>query len=388
VIDFSPTDEQLLVRETVRAFVDRELRPHDDEVEKLGHVPPELADAIRRKAIDAGLYAMNMPVELGGGGLDYVTQVYAEEELAKAGAGLGVLVNRPAPILLACAGDQVEEYLLPTIRGDRGECFALTEPGAGSDARAIQTRAVRDGDDWVVNGTKQFISHVDHADFIILIAVTGTDETPRGPRSRITALLVDKDAPGVDVSPIGCVSTRGYNPHVLTFSDVRVPDKNVLGTEGHGFDFANEWLYSGRVMLAAMCVGRASLILELAGDWAATRSAFGRPIGEFQGTGFKLADMATEIRAAELMTLHAAWKLDAGTLTAEDASMVNLFASEMVGRVADHGVQIFGGMGLSTEFPMERLWRDARVERIWEGTSEIHRHVVARGVLKARGRLR
>ncbi len=378
---FAPTDEQLGIVELVRAFTERELRPHDDEVERLGVVPPELAAEVRGKAIAAGLYAWNMPAELGGGGLDHLTQALAEMELSRAGP-VSLSVHRPAPILLGCEGPQRDEYLLPTIRGERFECFALTEPEAGSDARAIRTRAVRDGDDWIINGTKQFISDADHADFILLIAVTGTDETPRGPRGRITCFLIDKDSPGIGVSRIGCVSTRGYNPHVLTFADVRVPDRNILGSEGHGFDFALEWLFSGRVMLAAMCVGRARLVLELAADWARTRKAFGKTIGSFQGTSFKLADMQVELRAAELLTLQAAWKLDQGTLTAEDASIANLYASEMIGRAADNGVQIFGGMGLATEFIMERLWRDARVERIWEGTSEIHRDLIARGVLR------
>lgn len=381
MFSFSASDEQLAVVELVREFTERELRPHDDEVERLGVVSPELAAAVRDKAIAAGLYAWNMPAELDGGGLDHVTQALAEMELSRAGP-VSISVHRPAPVLLACEGQQREEYLLPTIRGARRECFALTEPEAGSDARGIRTRAVRDGDDWVISGTKQFISDVDHADFILLIAVTGTNETPRGPRPRITCFLVDKDNPGIDVSRVETVSMRGYNAHVLTFNDVRVPDRNILGSEGHGFDFAKEWLFSGRVMLAAMCVGRARLILELAADWARTRQAFGRPIGEFQGTGFKLADMRVELRATELLTLESAWKLDEGTLTAEDASITNLYASEMVGRAADNGVQIFGGMGLATEFIMQRLWRDARVERIWEGTSEIHRDLIARSVMR------
>ncbi len=381
MFSFAASDEQLAVAEVVRVFTDRELRPHDDEVERLGVVPAELAHAVRDKAIEAGLYAWNMPAELGGGGLDHVTQALAEMELSRSGP-VSISVHRPAPILLACQGEQRDEYLLPTIRGERRECFALTEPEAGSDARSIRTRAVRDGDDWVINGTKQFISDADHADFILLIAVTGENETPRGPRPRITCFLVDKQLPGVALSRIDVVGTRGYNPHVITFNDVRVPDRNILGSEGHGFDFAREWLFSGRVMLAAMCVGRGRLILELAADWARTRRAFGRTIGEFQGTGFKLADMRVELKAAELLTLEAAWKLDQGTLTDVDASIANLFASEMVGRAADNGVQIFGGMGLATEFLMERLWRDARVERIWEGTSEIHRDLIARRVLR------
>jgi acyl-CoA dehydrogenase len=241
---------------------------------------------------------------------------------------------------------------------------------------------VRDGDGWVINGTKQFISHADHADYVILVTVTGEDETPKGPRPRFTTFLVDKELPGIEVTPVGCVSARGYNPHLLAFTDVRVPDGAILGEEGRGFDFATEWLYASRVMMAAHCAGRARLILELAADWARTRRQFGRPIGEFQGVSFKLADMETEIRAAWLLTMQAAWKLDRGTLAPVDASVAKLYASEMVGRVADEAVQIFGGMGVSTELPLERYWRDARVERIWEGTSEIHRDLIGRALLR------
>ncbi len=382
MIDFSLTEERELVAETVRDFVERELRPHEEEVERLGHVAPELAGALKHKAIDTGLYALNMPAELGGGGLDYVTSSVAEMELARTSWALNSCVARPTHILLACEGEQRERFLLPSIRGERCECFARTEPGAGSDARSIQTRAVREGSDWVINGTKQFISHVDHADYIILVTVTGEDETPKGPRPRFTTFLVDKDLPGIDVTPVGSVSARGYNAHLIGLTDVRVADDCILGTEGKGFDFATEWLYASRVMMAAHCTGRARLVLELADDWARTRRQFGRPIGEFQGVSFKLADMETEIRAAWLLTMHAAWKLDQGTLEPLDASVAKLYASEMVGRVTDHGVQIFGGMGVSTELPIERYWRDARVERIWEGTSEIHRDLIGRATLR------
>jgi acyl-CoA dehydrogenase len=382
MIDFAPTEEQQLVAQTVREFVERELRPHEEEVERLGVVPGELAEGIKRKAIAAGLYALNMPEELGGGGLDYVTSALAEMEFGRTSWALSSCVGRPTHILLACEGEQRERYLLPTVRGERSECFALTEPGAGSDARSIQTRAVRDGAGWVIRGTKQFISHADHADYVILVAVTGEDNSPKGPRPRFTTFLVDKDLPGIEVTPVGCVSARGYNPHLIAFTDVRVSDGCILGEEGRGFDFATEWLYASRVMMAAHCTGRARLVLELAADWARTRRQFGRPIGEFQGVSFKLADMETELRAAWLLTLHASWKLDQGTLAPIDASVAKLYASEMLGRVVDEGVQIFGGMGLSTELPMERYWRDARVERIWEGTSEIHRDLVGRAVLR------
>jgi acyl-CoA dehydrogenase len=258
----------------------------------------------------------------------------------------------------------------------------LTEPAGGSDAKAITTSAKREGDDWILNGVKQFISHADVADFIVLFAVTGMDETPKGPRKRFTAFLIDKDTPGVTVKPMLSICTRGYNPSMIYLNDVRLHSRQILGEEGKGFDFANDWLYSGRVMLAASAVGRAERAFKMACEWAATRKAFGKTIGEFQGTGFKIADMATDIKMAWLLTIEAAWKMDQGTLTRHEASIVNLHGSEMVGRVTDHAVQIFGGMGMMEDFPIQRFWRDARIERIWEGTSEIHRDIIARDILR------
>ena len=383
-MDFTASEEQRLISDALGAFVARELSPHEAAVERLGAVPDEIARHIVDRALAAGFYALNMPEEGGGGGLDNLTLAYAERQLGKPSLALAALCSRPAPNLLACRGDQIETYLKPTVRGQRRECFALTEPGAGSDVMAITTSARRHGDDYVINGVKQFISHADLADFIILFAVTGSDDTPRGPRKRITSFLVDKDTPGVSVALLDCVSVRGYHPTIITFEDVRVSQAQVLGVEGGGFDVANEWLYAGRVMLGASCAGRAERVLDLCLDWAATRKQFGRTIGKFQGVSFKLADMAVEIRAAWLLTLETAWKLDAGAMTRSDASMVKLFASEMIGRVTDNAVQIFGGMGLMSELPIERFWRDARVERIWEGTSEIHRHVISRDLLRDR----
>lgn len=375
-------DEQRLIAEGVRAFVERELHPHEDLVERLDHVPDDLFDDIRAKAIAQGYYALNMPVEHGGGGLGAEDRAVAEIEFGRASRALGIICNRPAPILKACTGDQIETYLRPTVRGERWECFALTEPGAGSDARAITTRAERDGDDWVVNGTKQFITMALRADFIILFAVTGVDETPKGSRKRITAFLVDKETQGVEVTPLDVLSNRGMKSCIITFTDARVPNRNILGDEGGGFSIAKAWIFSGRVMLAANCVGLAERAMGMAAAWANTRVAFGQPIGRFQGTGFKFADMATGIHATRLMVADAARKMDAGTLTQREASQVNLFGSEMVGRVTDDALQVMGGMGITKDVPIERFWRDARVERIWEGTSEIHRDIIARAVLR------
>lgn len=382
-MDLGLTDEQRLLVESVRAFVERELMPHEAEVERTDAVRPELIAEIRARALAAGFYAANMPAELGGGGLDPVSLALMERELGRTAFALQYVVARPSNILRACRGEQVERYLLPAIRGERVECLAMTEPAAGSDLRAMQTRAEHDGRGWRITGTKHFISYADQADFIVLFAASGTEETPRGPRKRITAFLVDRDSPGLEVRRgARSVSHRGFHHCELVFTDCRIGDGQVLGEAHRGFDVANTWLGATRLTVAAQCIGRAQRALEMATEWAATRKQFGQPIGKFQGVSFKLADMATEIAAAELLVLRAAWKAAAGTAADEDYAMAKLFATETLGRVTDHAVQIFGGMGLMEELPVERLWRDARVERIWDGTSEIQRHIISRALLR------
>lgn len=381
-MDFSLSFEQQALVDSLTEFVEKELYPHEEVVERERMVPKEIADDIKRKAREAGFIAMNMPEELGGAGLDYQTMVQVERVMGKPSTALSILVKRPTQILLGCKGEQVDKYLMPCIRGEKVDCFALTEPHAGSDARAIKTSAVRQDGKWVINGVKQFISYADMADFVILFAVTGMDETPKGPRKRFTAFLIDKGTPGMTIKPMPSICTRGYNPNMIYLDNVTLDDGQILGEEGKGFDFANDWLYAGRISLAAHCVGRAERVFKMAAEWAATRKAFGKTIGEFQGTGFKIADMAMDIRSTWMMVLECAWKVDQGTVTRAEASMCNLFASEMIGRVTDNAVQIFGGMGMMEEFPIQRFWRDARIERIWEGTSEIHRDVIARDLLK------
>jgi acyl-CoA dehydrogenase len=385
-MDFELDAEQRAIVDTVRAFVTRELYPHEAEVDRLDDVPKELVDEIRAKALKAGLYAANMPEDLGGGGLDSVGMVLVERELGRASYALQWLVARPSNILLASTGDQRERYLLPAVRGDRIDCLAMTEPGAGSDVRSMTTRAVRDGDDYVIDGTKHFISNADKADFVILFAATGTEDTDRGSRKLISGFLVDMDTPGLTVrrGP-SSVSHRGYHHSELAFEGCRVPATQLLGDEGRGFDLMGEWLGASRLTVAASSVGRAQRVVEMATSWAAERQQFGQPIGKFQGVSFPLADMATELDAAELLTLRAAWKLDQGTMTDQDAAMAKLFASEALGRITDQAVQIFGGMGLMDELPIERFWRDARVERIWDGTSEIQRHIISRSLLRRHG---
>lgn len=386
-MDFGLSDEQRMIAEVTRAFVDAELAPHEAEVERTGRVRPGLSGQIRSRALDAGLYAANMPEELGGGGLGTLDVAVMERELGRTSMALQYIVARPSNILRACVGDQVDAWLLPTVRGERVECLAMSEPDAGSDLRGMRCRAVRDGDDYVITGTKHFISHADVADYVILFAATGDEEdADRGRRSRITAFLVDHGTPGFEVADgYGSVSHRGYHNAVLRFDGCRVPATNVLGEEHRGFDVAMTWLGSTRLQVAATCLGRADRALEIATRWAADRRQFGRQIGRFQGVSFKLADMATRLAAAELLTYRAAWLDDAGRMTDADAAMAKLVASEMLAFVTDEAVQVLGGMGLMDELPLERLWRDARVERIWDGTSEIQRHIISRTMLRAVG---
>lgn len=385
-MDFGLNDEHQMIVEVVRSFVDKELVPHEDEVERSGRLRPEVAEQIKRRALDAGVYAANMPAELGGGGLDNLTVALVERVLGRTAFALQYVVARPSNILRACTGDQVDTYLLPTIRGERVECLAMSEPDAGSDLRGMSCRAVRDGDDYVITGTKHFISHADVADYVILFAATGEEQTARGRRGTITAFLVDVGTPGFEVlDGYRSVSHRGYRNAILRFDGCRVPATSVLGEEHHGFDVANTWLGSTRLQVAATCLGRADRAIEIATEWAANRRQFGSQIGKFQGVSFKLADMALRVAAAELLTYRAAWKADQGTMTDSDAAMAKLAASEMLAFVTDEAIQILGGMGLMDELPLERFWRDARVERIWDGTSEIQRHIISRAMLRPLG---
>jgi acyl-CoA dehydrogenase len=386
-VDFALTDEQRLIIKTTREFVEQELYPHEAQLESTGELPADLLGELKAKAIDTGLYAANMPVELGGAGLDAVTCVFFEKELGRTSYALQfICVARPSNILLACEGEQRERYLLPAVRGEKTECLAMTEPGAGSDLRGMKTSAVRSGDDFIINGTKHFISHADQSDFVILFAATGEEESARGKRKLITAFLIDVGQAGFHVRPgYKNVSHRGYHNSILEFHDCRVPASAVLGEVHRGFEMANTWLGATRLQVAASCLGRAERALELAMQWAVDRVQFGQPIGKFQGVSFKLADMVVELRAAELLTLEAAWKVDQKIATDMDMAMAKLKASEMLAMVADEALQIHGGMGLMADLPLERIWRDARIERIWDGTSEVQRHIISRALLRPLG---
>ena len=386
-MDFGLTEEQQMIVDTTRTFVERELYPHEAMVERTGHLPLELIREIQKKAMSAGLYAANMPAEVGGAGLDTMSWLLYEKELGKANYALHwTCVARPSNILLAGNADQRAQYLMPCIRGETWDCLAMTEPGAGSDLRGMKATARPDGDDWVLNGTKHFISHADLAGFAIVFVATGEEATPRGPKKLITAFFVDKGTPGFTVRDgYRNVSHRGYTNAVLEFDDCRLNNRQILGEVHKGFEVANSWLGATRLQVASTCLGRAERAMGHALTYAAERKQFGQQIGKFQGISFKLADMAMELKAAELLTREAAWKYDKGNVTEADMSMAKLKATEVLAMIADEAIQIHGGMGLMEELPLERIWRDARVERIWEGTSEIQRHIISRELLRPLG---
>ena len=385
-MQFGLSEEQEMIVSTVRSFVENEIYPHEEVVERSGDVPREVAEEIKRKTIELGFYACNFPEEVGGAGLGHVDFALVERELGRGSMALTHFFGRPQNILMACKGDQRERYLLPAVRGERMDALAMTEPDAGSDVRGMKCFAKRDGGDWVVNGSKHFISGADHADFLIVFIATGEDMTDKGPKKRITAFLVDRGTPGFTIRDgYKSVSHRGYKNMILEFDDCRLPDAQVLGEVDGGFAVMNEWLYATRVTVAAMSVGRARRVFDYALNYAAERKQFGQQIGKFQGVSFQIADMITEIDAADWLTLASAWRLDEGLPANREIASAKVYASEMLARVTDATLQIFGGMGLMDDFPIERFWRDARVERIWDGTSEIQRHIISRELLRPLG---
>ena len=385
-MDIQVSHEDELLLQTVRKFMEQEILPHEETVDQLGEVPLELGRQIEQRAMQTGLFAANLPEAVGGGGLGYSSMALIEREYGKTTHALHSWIARPTELLMACEGDQIERYLNPCITGEKRELFALTEPDAGSDVMSMKSNARRDGNDWILNGSKHFISGPVMPDFAIVFAATGTDDTPRGPRKRVTAFLVDVGEPGFDIREGNrCVSYRGYKTFQLNFTDVRLGPGQILGEEGRGLELSGLWLKMGRIWVGASCCGKAERLYDMATDWAANRKQFGKPIGQFQATGFRLADMAIGIRTADLLVMDTVRKAEQGSMQDADAAMVKVYCSEMLNKAADDTVQIFGGMGLMEELPVQRLWRDSRLERIWDGTSEIQRHIITRSILRPLG---
>src|SRR6056297_3274636 len=324
-MNFHVSHENDLLLKTVRAFMEEEMYTHEDMVDRTGEVPEELGRRIEEKSKELGLFACNLPEDVGGGGLDYAAMHLIEREYGKTSHALHSWAARPTEILLACEGEQRERYLLPCVAGQKRELFALTEPEAGSDVMGMKTNARRDGDDWILNGSKHFISGPCMPDFAIVFAATGEDDTPRGPRKRVTAFLVDVGTPGFECREGNrCVSYRGYKTYQLSFDDVRLGPGQILGEEGRGLELSGKWLGMGRIWVGATCCGKAERILEMATDWAATRKQFGKPIGAFQATGFRLADGAIQLRAADLMVKDAVTRAEQGVMSDADAAMIKV----------------------------------------------------------------
>ena len=381
-MDFELSEEQQMVRASVREFVAGEIAPRAREGDEQAKFPREQLQGLAQ----LGLLGMIIPEEWGGAGFDAVAYAVALEEIAKADASVCVIVGVTNsvccyPILSFGTEEQKREYLTPLARGEKLGAFCLSEPQAGSDATALRTRAVRDGDSYVLNGTKSWVTSGGEANVYVVMAVTGERA---GEKNSVTAFLVDGDSPGLTVSSIEHkMGQRASQTAEMSFADVRVPAKNVLGGEGQGLRVAFNSLDNGRIGIGALSTGIAQGALEASISYAKERQAFGQPIAEFQAIQFKLANMATETDAARLLTLRAAAMKDKGDKRAgQAAAMAKLFASETANRVVADAVQIHGGNGYSRDYPVERMYRDARVTTIYEGTSEIQRIVISRGILK------
>jgi len=381
MLSFAIPEETRLLIDTVRRFVEREVEPLEPLLERAGPIPFDILAPVRRKAQELGLFAAGMPQEVGGGGLSNVDLCLVEEQIGRVPNALSRRIfGQVYPMLMHCTPAQRERYLMRVMAGEAIVAMAITEPGAGSDAASIATTAVRDGDHWVINGRKHFISDGDIADFTVVMAVTDPERRAKG---GISLFLVDKGTPGFTVGRVQeMMGGHGCGHAELSFDDCRVPADALLGDLGGGFALIMQSV--SRVRLAnvgARAVGLAGRVLEMSRVYANERVQFGKPIGEFQMIQKMIADMGTEIFAARMMVLNAAWELDQGRDVRTKVSMVKLFASEMIGRVADSGLQIFGGMGYTKDLPLERIYRDCRVMRIYDGTSEIHRMLIARHVL-------
>ena len=380
-MDFALTEEQELFRKSVREFAEKEIMPRAHEIDQKGEFPWDIV----RKMAELGLMGLPFPEEYGGAGGDAISYAIAVEEIARASGSVAITYS--AHISLACTPiylfgteEQKRKYLIPMARGEKIGPFGLTEPGAGSDAAAIKTRAVLDGDEWVINGQKIFITNGSVADVVVIAAVTDPAKGKKG----ISNFIVEKGTPGFRVGrEEDKMGLRGSVTSELIFENCRVPKENLLGKEGEGYKQFLITLDGGRIGIGAMAVGLGMAALEAAARYAKERVQFGQPIAEFQAIQWMLADMATELEAARLLVYRAAWLKDRGQRFTKEAAMAKLFASEAAVRACYKAIQIHGGYGYTRDYPVERFYRDARLTTIGEGTSEIQRLVIARYILES-----
>jgi butyryl-CoA dehydrogenase len=381
-MDFAPTPQHEEIRRTVRDFAERRIAPVADELERRGEFPHDII----REAAGLGLLGVPFPEEVGGTGLDQVAYAITVEELSRVSGSVGIIVSAHTslgcnPIYLAGTDAQKERYLRPLASGAKLGAYGLTEPGAGSDSRGTRTRARRDGDCWILNGGKRFITNAGVADTYIVTAITEREAES----GNISAFIVESDAPGFSIGRMEeKMGLHASNTGELIFTDCAIPAENLLGEEGEGDKLFLRTLDGGRIGIAAMALGLAQAAYEAASAYAKTREQFGRPIASFQGVAFMIADMATRIDAARLLTYRAAWLKDAGRPYTTEASMAKLYASEVARDVTNDAIQVHGGYGYITEYKVERYLRDAKLTEIGEGTSQIQRLVIARKLLGVR----
>jgi alkylation response protein AidB-like acyl-CoA dehydrogenase len=381
-MDFALSAQHEAIRRTVRDFAEGEIAPLADEMERRGEFPHDLV----RKAAALGLLGVPYPEEVGGTGLDSLAYAITVEELSRVSGSMGIIVSAHTslgcnPLYLAGTPEQKERYLRPLASGSKLGAYGLTEAGAGSDSRGTRTRATRDGDAWILNGTKRFITNAGVADTYIVTALT--DRTAES--GRISAFIVEADAPGFSIGRMEeKMGLHASQTGELVFVDCRIPAGNLLGGEGEGDKLFLKTLDGGRIGIGAMALGLAQAAYEAASAYAKTREQFGRPIASFQGVAFKIADMATQIDAARLMVYRAAWLKDQGRSYTTEAAMAKLFASEVARQVTNDAVQVHGGYGYVREYRVERYLRDAKLTELGEGTSEIQRMVIARNLLGIR----
>jgi alkylation response protein AidB-like acyl-CoA dehydrogenase len=381
-------EELLELRATLRQFIDREVRSVEDgyrqEIQEIGtfEAYKDERQKMRKRSAELGFYSVHMPEEVGGGGLSYLGQVLLHEEVYRHGLLLSSfesilpVVTGPTPIYMDCTEAQREKYLFPLMSADRTTCFALTEPGAGSDATRIRTKAEKTGNGtWVVNGRKHFITGGDEADVALVFAVTDPEKRAQG---GITAFFVDRDTPGFSVTRIQRTMSPYQNPAELTFESVEVPEENILGKEGFGFYSAVKGINGARLQIAGSALGIAQMLHERSLEYANSRVAFEQPIGRNQFVQGLIVDSYSELEQARLLVYQCAQEIDEGADGRRQAALAKLVATEMVGRVADRAIQVHGGNGFMTELGLEPWYRDVRAMRLYEGTSEILRANIAK----------
>lgn len=377
-MDFSIPQDYEAILDVVRDFRERELMPLEHDFLLKGELDLDVRVALEQKARDLGLWALEVPEEDGGAGLGLLACALINAEIAQCAIPFA-FGGSPEPLLQFATPEQREKYYFPVIRGERKGVYAFTEPDAGSDVQGIKTRAVKDGNDWVINGTKIYITDAHRADYCFVFAVT---EPGKGAKGGISCFIVDYDMPGFRLGKRIRTMGDDRDPYELIFEDCRVPAENLVGEVGYAFALGDQQLTHGRVILASVCLGLAERSIAYAKDWARQRKAFGKSISEYQAIQWYLADSLVELEAAKMLVYKAGWMADSGQTIRTEAHAAKLYATEMAQRVTDRAIQVLGGIGYTLDTPIQSMWRHARVKRIGHGTTEINRWMIARNMLR------